>query len=292
MFFKERQTVMRMLSTRDKKNTVNALLAVLKGISNEGGLYVPARYPKIGFKDIKRYTALSYQETAAEVLSLYFDELSLETLLDITVKAYMHYDDKQVVPVRKIDGQEYLMELFHGPTLAFKDMALQVLPRLMQSALARHDTQKDVLILVATSGDTGKAALEGFRDVGRTAIVVFYPAGGVSEMQQLQMVTQEGNNTHVVAVDGNFDDTQAGVKKMFTDPAFIDRLAAKGYMLSSANSINFGRLAPQIAYYIYAYARLVRDGAVALGDKINFAVPTGNFGNILAAYYAKRMVLP
>ena len=223
------------------------------------------------------------------MLAQFFDDLP--ELDKLTQEAYRSFDDPRVAPVVKIADGEYVMELWHGPTLAFKDMALSVLPRLLTASMGVHGG-RDVLILVATSGDTGKAALEGFCDVPHTRIVVFYPSDGVSDMQKLQMVTQDGDNTQVVAVKGNFDDAQSGVKAMFADETFVSAVAEKGYSLSSANSINFGRLASQIAYYYGAYAQLVSTGEIAEGEPINFVVPTGNFGNILAGYYAKRMGLP
>lgn len=276
---------MKLLSTRDGRDGVKASLATLRGIAPDGGLYVPERFPAI--EDMGDISGLCYSELCARVLRLFYDDIpGLEAL---TKAAYERFDDKSVAPVRNISDGEYVLELWHGPTLAFKDMALSVLPRVMTAAMGEG---KDILILVATSGDTGKAALEGFCNVDRINIVVFYPHGGVSEMQRLQMATQEGSNTHVVAVRGNFDDTQTGVKAIFADREFTETISRRGYAFSSANSINFGRLAPQIAYYIWAYEQLLRTGGIASGERINFVVPTGNFGNILAAYYAKRMGLP
>ena len=262
-------------------------MATLKGIAPDGGLYVPAAFPSLG--DIAGFLKMDYAALAAKVLTLFFDDIA--DMGALTRQAYASFDDSSVAPVERIAPGEFVMELWHGPTLAFKDMALSVLPRLMTAAMRKTDS-KDVLILVATSGDTGKAALEGFRDVERTRIIVFYPNEGVSDMQRLQMVTQEGSNTDIVAVRGNFDDAQNGVKAIFGDAQFSDTVGERGYALSSANSINFGRLAPQIAYYIWAYAQLMERGEIADGEKINFVVPTGNFGNILAAYYAKKMGLP
>lgn len=282
---------MRLVSTQSAATSVSPLEAVLKGIADDGGLFVPEIFPSIGENQIKNLIGKTYPEVAAYVLACYFD-IREETLLGITMDAYANFDDKKVVPMVKLGDHEYVMELFHGPTLAFKDMALQVLPRLMTEAIRSQPSAKDVLILTATSGDTGKAALEGFSGVDHTRIAVFYPDGGVSDMQRLQMTTTKGDNTHVIAVRGNFDDAQTGVKRLFADKDFNARIADKGYVLSSANSINFGRLAPQIAYYFFGYTQLVSAGAVKLGDKINITVPTGNFGNILAAYYAKRMGLP
>ena len=275
---------MELLSTRNADERIEAEKAVLRGIAPDGGLYVPSRFP--GINALGDITALSYPKLAAAVLGLFFE--NIRGLDGLAEKAYARFDVPDTAPVKKLSSGEYVLELWHGPTLAFKDMALSVLPGLMAAA----KTDKDILILVATSGDTGKAALEGFRDAPGIKIMVFYPHGGVSEMQRLQMATQEGENTHVVAVRGNFDEAQNAVKAIFTDRAFSKAVYEKGYALSSANSINFGRLAPQIAYYIWAWAELKRKGEIKAGEKINFAVPTGNFGNILAAWYAKRMGLP
>jgi threonine synthase len=263
---------------------IPASKAVLMGIAPDGGLFVPLMFPKLKIEKDEAYPAL-----AARVLAQFFDDLP--ELDKLTAAAYHPFGDERVAPIVKTADGEYMLELWHGPTLAFKDMALSVLPRLLTASMGVHGGQ-DILILVATSGDTGKAALEGFCDVPRTRIVVFYPSEGVSDMQKLQMVTQEGKNTHVVAVKGNFDDAQNGVKAMFADEAFNAAVGEKGYSLSSANSINFGRLAPQIAYYFGAYAQLLSSGEITEGEAINFVVPTGNFGNILAGYYAKRMGLP
>ena len=273
-----------LVSTRDSKMGMPASKAVLQGIAPDGGLFVPLTFPKLKIEKSEDYAAL-----CSRVLAAYFDDLpGLGTL---TQDAYRPFDDVRTAPVVKTADGEYMLELWHGPTLAFKDMALSVLPRLLSASMDAHGG-KDILILVATSGDTGKAALEGFCHVPRTRIVVFYPSDGVSDMQKLQMVTQEGSNTQVVAVKGNFDDAQNGVKEMFADEAFVAAVGEKGFSLSSANSINFGRLAPQIAYYFGAYAQLLDSGEIAQGEEVNFVVPTGNFGNILAGYYAKRMGLP
>ncbi len=278
---------MELISTRNKNETAESLSAVLRGIAPDGGLYVPSSFPALG--DIHALRPLRYDALCAHVLSLFFE--GMPAMGALTKAAYESFDDPAVAPVKRIAEGQYVMELSHGPTLAFKDMALSVLPRLMTAAMQKQQG-KDVLILVATSGDTGKAALEGFCDVPHTKIFVFYPNEGVSDMQKLQMTTQRGGNTHVAAVCGNFDDAQTGVKAIFADAEFAARAAEKGYSLSSANSINFGRLAPQIAYYVWAYVQLLSRGDIAEGEKINFVVPTGNFGNILAAYYAKRMGLP
>lgn len=283
---------MQLLSTRNINLQKNALEAVLKGIAEDGGLFVPSCFPKISMETVLEYAELSYAKLAAKVLHLYFDELDEDALIQITQKAYGNFDDTAVAPLKKLNDSEYLLELWHGPTLAFKDMALQVLPGLLNAAKYYTSNKQKTLILVATSGDTGKAALEGFKDAPGIDIMVFYPNEGVSNLQKLQMVTQEGFNTHVAAVKGNFDDAQTGVKEIFADKALNAMLNQKGYALSSANSINFGRLAPQIAYYISAYATLLKQGGIKAGEPVNFVVPTGNFGNMLAAYYAKEMGLP
>ena len=277
---------MKLISTRDITNSLTPLEAVLKGIASDGGLYVPAYFPKIDNSFLESLLPLSYPQLASRVMGQYFDIENLEELL---TEAYSSFDTKEVAPLHKLTDSNFVMELWHGPTLAFKDMALQVLPRLMSCARP-YAGGKDILILTATSGDTGKAALDGFADVEGTKIVVFFPDEGVSDMQKLQMVTQKGDNTFVCSVKGNFDDAQTGVKKLFASEAFAK--AAENYRLSSANSINFGRLAPQIAYYFHAYIELARKNVIRIGDKVNFTVPTGNFGNILAAYYAREMGLP
>lgn len=282
---------MRLISTRNATYGIDSMSAVLKGISEDGGLFVPDVLPTVPLSVLGSFQEKTYQEIAVSILGMFF-ELSYDKLSALVSEAYAGFDTKSVAPLIQFSNREYVLELFHGPTLAFKDMALQILPRLMSEALKKERSPHDVLILTATSGDTGKAALEGFRDVARTKIGVFYPEDGVSPMQKLQMVTQQGRNTHVFGVQGNFDDAQTGVKRLFASQSLADRLADQGYTLSSANSINIGRLVPQIVYYFYSYAMLLRTNAIRLGDEINFAVPTGNFGNILAGYYAKRMGLP
>ena len=281
---------MNVISTRDKKLKMTALGAVLKGIAADGGLFVPETFPQLHLEEIIALSSRGYEYTAAGILSMYFS-LPKEELLSLATDAYAGFDTEKIVPLVAVDGVT-IMELWHGPTLAFKDMALQVLPRLMQKAMQKQPDGKKVLILTATSGDTGKAAMEGFRDVEGTAIVVLYPSQGVSDMQRLQMITQEGKNVLACAVHGNFDDAQTSVKELFADSVFSREILDAGYHLSSANSINFGRLVPQIAYYVYAYAALALRGRIAAGDPIDIVVPTGNFGNILAAYYAKQMGLP
>ncbi|MGI5885583.1 MAG: threonine synthase [Candidatus Spyradocola sp.] len=283
---------MKYVSTRSAERKVDAAQAIVAGLSHEGGLYVPESFPAFAPGRIEKMANLPYAARAKEVLGAYLTDYTQEELEQCVREAYaaerFGSDPAPVVPVMGM----HVLELWHGPTHAFKDMALQMLPRLMTRAMKKTGVDKEVLILVATSGDTGKAALEGFCDVEGTQVGVFYPVDGVSPAQKLQMVTQEGNNVHVCAVEGNFDDAQTGVKRIFGDEAFARELAGKGVALSSANSINWGRLVPQVAYYFSAYADLIKTGAISMGQEVNFCVPTGNFGNILAAYYAKRMGLP
>ena len=281
-------------STRNKTISISSAEAIKKGLSAEGGLFVPETIPAVGYEEIKSLAEKSYQERAFFILSKFLTDFTAEELQGCIEKAYTteKFGTANIAPVYKLNAQNYFLELWHGPTCAFKDMALQILPHLLTTSMKKTKEDCEVVILVATSGDTGKAALEGFRDVDGTRIVVFYPNHGVSEIQKLQMVTQEGKNVHVCAVEGNFDDAQTGVKRIFGDDAFAKELAEKGYVLSSANSINWGRLVPQVAYYFSAYADLLARGEIKMGDEVNFCVPTGNFGNILAAYYAKRMGLP
>lgn len=282
---------MNYISTRDRSRTFTAAEAIVKGISDDGGLIVPSSFPLIDQKLFDELAAADYPERAAKVLSLYLDDFTEEELLGYARAAYSRFDGDPC-PVVKIEDGLYIAELWHGPTCAFKDMALTLLPYLLTASKRKLGDMSRTLILVATSGDTGKAALEGFRDVEGTEIVVFYPEGGVSAMQKLQMVTQRGGNVHVAGIRGNFDDAQRTVKKIFTDEEMTARLKARGIEMSSANSINWGRLVPQIAYYVSAYCDLVTGGEIEYGDKIDFVVPTGNFGNILAAYYAMRMGIP
>ena len=285
---------MKYLSTRDRALRVTGAEAVKLGLSRDGGLLTPEAVPQIGEAFLRSLTGASYQERAAKVMALYLTDYSEEELLGFANNAYGpdKYGHPAAAPLRKVDGSTHCLELWHGPTSAFKDMALQMLPQLLSAALRKTGEDKTVCILVATSGDTGKAAMEGFADVAQTKIMVFYPKDGVSKVQEAQMVTQDGENVGVCAVEGNFDDAQAGVKRIFSDEAIRETLAKRGYLLSSANSINWGRILPQVVYYISAYCDLVRDGKLAMGDRVNFCVPTGNFGDILAAYYAKRMGLP
>ncbi|HML36229.1 MAG TPA: threonine synthase [Bacillota bacterium] len=278
-------------STRGGEDTKNAAQAVIQGIARDKGLFVPESIPALpfSFEDMKGKT---YQEIAFAVIHSFFTDYTDEELRHCVNGAYdKKFEATEIVPLVKA-GDAYFLELYHGRTAAFKDMALSILPYLMTTAMKKEKEDKKIVILTATSGDTGKAALEGFAGVQNTEIIVFYPQVGVSQVQERQMVTQEGQNTHVFALRGNFDDAQAGVKKIFNDSAFAEELAAAGCRLSSANSINIGRLVPQVAYYVYAYAKLLEQGAIHAGDKINIVVPTGNFGNILAAYYAREMGIP
>lgn len=285
---------MQYLSTRDRQIRLSAAEAIKMGLSRDGGLLTPETIPVMDEAFIKSLIPEPYPVRAAKVMALYLDDYPEAELLSFAESAYGadRFDTPAAAPLRKVDNNTYCLELWHGPTSAFKDMALQMLPRLLSAALVKTGETKTACILVATSGDTGKAAMEGFADVPRTSIMVFYPKDGVSEIQEAQMVTQEGGNVGVCAVVGNFDDAQAGVKRIFSDTAIRDTLDQRGVFLSSANSINWGRILPQIVYYISAYCDLLRDGVLCMGDKVNFCVPTGNFGDILAAYYAKRMGLP
>lgn len=275
-------------STRGNGETVTASAAILKGLADDGGLFVPTQIPALDVP-MEKLAEMSYQEVAYEVMSRFFSDFTEDELRHCIDAAYdSKFDTKEIAPIREADGIFYL-ELFHGATIAFKDMALSILPHLMITSARKNQIKNDIVILTATSGDTGKAALAGFADVPGTKIIVFFPKDGVSPIQKAQMVTQRGANTHVVAINGNFDDAQTGVKKMFNDKALAAELAETGYQFSSANSINIGRLIPQVAYYVYAYAQLVKKGELKAGDPLRVVVPTGNFGNILAAYYAKQM---
>ena len=278
-------------STRDANNTVTASQAILQGLATDGGLFTPISYPQLELDFIKLKDA-SYQEVAKLILSAFLDDFTDQELDDCINNAYdSKFDTPEIAPLVKLNGQ-YNLELFHGATIAFKDMALSILPHLMTTAAKKHGLKNKIVILTATSGDTGKAAMAGFADVPGTEIIVFYPKDGVSKVQELQMTTQTGDNTHVVAIEGNFDDAQTNVKSMFNDAALRERLATHQLQFSSANSMNIGRLVPQIVYYVYAYAQLVKTSQIQAGEAVNFAVPTGNFGNILAAYYAKQIGLP
>lgn len=278
-------------STRDANNTVTASQAILQGLARDGGLFTPITFPKVHL-DFDKLKTASYQEVAKLVFSAFLDDFTSEELDYCISNAYdSKFDTPVIAPLVKLQGQ-YNLELFRGSTIAFKDMALSILPYFMTTAAKKHGLENKIVILTATSGDTGKAAMAGFADVPGTEIIVFYPRDGVSKVQELQMTTQTGDNTHVVAIDGNFDDAQTNVKQMFNDESLREKLSSHQLQFSSANSMNIGRLVPQIVYYIYAYAQLVESGEIVAGDLINVTVPTGNFGNILAAYYAKQIGLP
>ena len=278
-------------STRSNSEPITASQTILKGLADDGGLYVPVSIPKLEL-GIKELSKMTYQETAYEVMKLFFTDFSEEEIKTCIAKAYDEkFDTEEIAPLVYANGAYYL-ELFHGATIAFKDMALSILPHLLTTAAKKNEVKDEIVILTATSGDTGKAALAGFADVPGTKIIVFYPKDGVSPIQEKQMVTQKGDNTYVVSITGNFDDAQNGVKAMFNNRELAADMKAKGYQFSSANSINIGRLVPQIVYYVYSYANLYKNEAITDGEKINLVVPTGNFGNILAAFYAKSMGVP
>lgn len=285
---------MKYISTRDNAEAVQAAEAIVRGMVPQGGLYVPEEIPALDEAALRSMVNLSYQELAKKILALYLDDFSAEEISAMVDAAYdaASFDDAEVAPVVKIHDGLYALELWHGPTAAFKDMALQLLPHLLVQSMRKTGVEKEVVILVATSGDTGKAALEGFKDVAGTAIICFYPDGGVSEVQELQMLTTGGSNTYTFAVKGNFDDCQRAVKEAFANEALLADVDALDSQFSSANSINWGRLLPQIVYYFSAYMQLVRGGDIAFGDVIDFTVPTGNFGNILAGWFAREMGLP
>ncbi len=278
-------------STRGHGGKVTASQAILKGLAEDGGLFVPDKIPALD-KSLKELSEMSYQEVAYEVMKLFLTDFTEDELKTCINRAYdSKFDTEVIAPLAYAEGAYYL-ELFHGATIAFKDMALSILPHLMITSAKKNNIKNEIVILTATSGDTGKAALAGFADVEGTRIIVFYPKSGVSPIQEKQMVTQKGKNTLVVGIKGNFDDAQTGVKKMFGDKELEKELAGKGFQFSSANSINIGRLVPQIVYYVYAYAQLLKEDKIKDGEAINVVVPTGNFGNILAAFYAKNMGLP
>lgn len=279
------------VSTRDEKEVVTASEAIIKGLAGGGGLFVPTAIPVLD-RSLQELSEMTYQQVAYEVMKLFLTDFTGEELKQCISRAYDDkFDTEVIAPLVYADGAYYL-ELYHGPTIAFKDMALSILPHLMITAAKKNHIDKEIVILTATSGDTGKAALAGFAGVEGTRIVVFYPKDGVSPIQEKQMVTQVGENTLVVGIRGNFDQAQSGVKQMFSDEAFANEIGEQGFCFSSANSINIGRLVPQIVYYVYAYSRLLAEERIRVGEAINVVVPTGNFGNILAAYYAKRMGLP
>ena len=278
-------------STRNAQETATASMAILKGLANEGGLFVPDTIPAFD-KSLEELSKMDYREVAYQVMKLMLTDFTEEELRHCINSAYdSKFDTKEIAPLVHKAGAYYL-ELFHGATIAFKDMALSILPYLLTTSAKKNDVKNEIVILTATSGDTGKAALAGFADVPGTKIIVFYPKHGVSPIQEKQMVTQKGDNTCVIGITGNFDDAQTGVKKMFSDKELNEYLASKGYQFSSANSINIGRLVPQVVYYVYAYAKLLENEEIQAGEEINVTVPTGNFGNILAAYYAKQMGVP
>ncbi|MCL4441205.1 MAG: threonine synthase [Firmicutes bacterium] len=285
---------MKYVSTRGNFHHIESAEAIKLGMVPSGGLFVPAEIPVISRDELKAMTGMGYREIARKVLELFLTDYSPGEINDCIDRAYngTNFDHPDMAPLHKLSDSSYVLELWHGPTAAFKDMALQILPHFLSKAIKKVGTVNETVILVATSGDTGKAALEGFKNIPGIKIIVFYPHNGVSKVQELQMTTTDGDNTYVVAVRGNFDDCQNAVKKIFGDDSFNELLSNRGYELSSANSINWGRLLPQIVYYFWAYLELVGKRAVTPGDKINFVVPTGNFGNILAGYYAYRMGLP
>ncbi len=284
---------MSFFSTRGA-SAVTASQAILRGLAPDRGLYVPAMFPPVTLDKIAKMADMTYTQRAVAVLKLYLEDFSIQEIEAAVQAAYdeSKFDDPAIAPLKRLNDDTWSLELFHGPTLAFKDMALQLLPHLTTLSARKNGEEREVSILVATSGDTGKAALEGFKDVPGTSCTVFYPTDGVSDVQKLQMTTTGGKNTHVIALRGNFDDAQTGVKNLFASEKFNADVQQQGRVLSSANSINFGRLVPQVVYYFSAYADLLKAGAIALGDPVDFVVPTGNFGNILAAYYARSMGLP
>ena len=284
---------MSFFSTRGE-SCVTASQAILRGIAPDGGLYVPAMFQAVPPERLTTLTEMSYEERAVVILKRFLEDFSLREIEDAVKAAYSRerFRHPDVAPIHQMDPATWALELFHGPTLAFKDIALQLLPHLLKLSAEKNGENREVCILVATSGDTGKAALEGFKDVPGTSCTVFYPLDGVSDVQRLQMVTTGGNNTHVIAVKGNFDDAQTGVKELFGSEEFREKMAAEGRTLSSANSINLGRLVPQVVYYFSAYAELLKAHEIAAGEPVNFCVPTGNFGDILAGSYARCMGLP
>ena len=282
------------ISTRDNYEKVTAAQAIKLGMVPKGGLFVPEQIPALSAEKIKSFKEKTYKQIAQEILSLYLEDYTQKEIKESINSAYNtdNFADSSFTPLHKLRDNIYIMELWHGPTAAFKDMALQIMPYLLSLAIKKTGVNNEIVILVATSGDTGKAALEGFKDVAGIKIIAFYPHEGVSKIQEVQMNTTEGKNTHVVAVQGNFDDCQNSVKEIFSDDEFKNKLLENGYELSSANSINWGRLLPQIVYYFASYSKLLTKGDISEGEKVNFVVPTGNFGNILAGWYAYKMGLP
>lgn len=282
---------MKFISTRNKNTKLSAAEAIIKGISNDGGLFVPSHFPDLTSK-LKDFSSKTYAEVAYDVLKEYLTDFTDDEIGKCVKSAYDNkFESENIVEIKKADGT-YFLELYHGPTLAFKDMALTIMPHLLKTSIEKIGLNKEVVILAATSGDTGKAALEGFKDVENTKIIVFFPENGVSAIQKLQMKTQTGKNTHVIGIEGNFDDAQTGVKNIFSNKEFSKHLSENNFVLSSANSINIGRLLPQIVYYFYTYSNLLKNNEINTSEKINFVIPTGNFGNILAGFYAKKMGLP
>ena len=278
-------------STRNSEETATASEAILKGLTSDGGLFVPDSIPKLNVS-LEDLTQMSYQEIAYAVMKEFLTDFTEEELKTCINNAYdSKFDTEEIAVTKKVDGAYYL-ELFHGATIAFKDMALSILPHLLVTSARKNNVKNEIVILTATSGDTGKAALAGFADVPGTKIIVFYPKSGVSPIQEKQMVTQKGDNTYVIGIKGNFDDAQTGVKKMFSNKELAKVMNDNGFQFSSANSINIGRLVPQVVYYVKAYADLLKQGALKAGEPMNVVVPTGNFGNILASYYAKQMGIP
>lgn len=281
-------------STRGGISGITSSMAVQNGIAEDGGLFVPSKDIFFSLKTIDNLREQTYRQRAYGILKHFFDDFSKEELHECIDKAYNEerFDHNDIVRLKSLNENVNVLELWHGPTLAFKDMALQILPHLLVKSTKKNNESKDIVILVATSGDTGKAALEGFKDVKGTRVIVFYPENGVSDIQKMQMITQQGSNVDVIAVEGNFDDAQTGVKNIFADKELAKKMDKKGFKFSSANSINWGRLAPQIVYYFSAYADMLNNGTLQIGEAINIVVPTGNFGNILAAYYAMNIGLP
>jgi len=278
-------------SSRGGQEAVSASGAIIQGLAKDGGLFVPDHFPKLEIS-LEECAKLNYKELAYEVMKLFLTDFTEEELKGCIERAYDDkFDTEEIAPLAEVD-KAYYLELFHGATIAFKDMALSILPHLMTTAAKKNNVDQEIVILTATSGDTGKAALAGFAGVEGTRIVVFYPKNGVSAIQEKQMVTQKGDNVKVIGITGNFDDAQTGVKNIFGDKEMAEELAKAGFVFSSANSINIGRLVPQVVYYVYAYAKLVKEGRIKAGDSINVTVPTGNFGNILAGYYAKQIGVP
>ena len=277
-------------STRGGLNSVSSAEAIKMGIAPDGGLFVPEKLVKFSLDEINSLVELDYKKRAVYILKEYLTDYSHDEIVECVNNAYSSdkFEDPKIAPVVKLNENVSILELWHGPTCAFKDMALQILPWFLTKAVRKTEDDSEIVILVATSGDTGKAALEGFKDVEGTKIIVFYPQDGVSEVQKMQMITQEGNNVYSVGVEGNFDDAQSGVKAIFTNKDLIDKMEKSNYKFSSANSINWGRLVPQIVYYFSSYADLVKEGEIKIGDKVNFVVPTGNFGNILVRIMQRK----